>query len=214
MSEHTDTFMSLKLKTVFLATLLVLLASACSWFGDRKPEYLESREGEPLQVPEDLDAPRPVTPVVIRITDMPKPTGDQLDFQPPRVAVTAGGGDTNAYMAWSSSGAYLAVRDTPESVARRLRFAIQRSGMNLVERNDEGGHVFEYRHVRLPPEKSFFQKVLFWRDVESPDYSGTYQLRLQPDDGETRVYLEVAGDGAAETNAAEHVLGIFMERLG
>lgn len=206
--------MSLKLKTVFLSILVMLLISACGLFGDRKPEYLDSSEGKPLQVPEDLDAPRPVTPVVIRISDMPKPTGDQLDFQPPRVAVTAGGGDANAYMAWSSSGAYLAVRDTPESVARRLRFAIQRSGMNLVERHDEGGHIFEYRHLRLPPEKSLFQKVLFWRDVESPDYSGTYRLRLQPEGEETRVYLDVAGDGAAETPAAEHILGIFMERLG
>ncbi|NND45608.1 MAG: hypothetical protein HKN58_09810 [Xanthomonadales bacterium] len=206
--------MSLNFKTVTLSLLAMLLLNACSWFGDRKPEYLESREGGALQVPDDLDAPRPVAPVLIRIGEMPLPAGDQLDFQPPRVTVTAGGGDTNAYMAWSSSGAYMAVKDTPESVARRLRFAIQRSGMNLVERDDSGAHVFEYRHVRVPQEKSFFQKILFWRDDAGPDYSGSYRLRLEPDGSETRVYLDTAAGGAASTNAAEHVLGIFMERIG
>jgi uncharacterized lipoprotein len=206
--------MCLRLKVIACALMVLTVTSACSWFGDRQPNYLESKEGKPLQVPEDLDAPRPVTPLVIRAEDMPRPSGDQIDFQPPRVAVTAGGGDTNAYLAWSSSGAYLAVRDTPESVARRLRFAIQRSGMSLVERDDEAGHVFEYRHARRPAEKSFFQKVLFWRGIEAPDYSGTYRLQIRPEGDETRVYLGTRDGDAADTDAAEHVLGMFMERLG
>jgi len=202
------------LTRIVLSVTLLAFINACSWFGDRKPQYLESREGKPLQVPQDLDSPREVTPVIIGVENMPQPSGDEPDFQPPRVAVTAGGGEANAYMAWSSAGAYLAVKDTPESVARRLRFTIQRSGMKLLERHDDGSHVFEYRHARIPQEKSFFQKLMFWRDAPGVDYSGTYRLELQPDGDETRVYLEHQEGGAASSETAEHVLGVFMDRLG
>lgn len=199
----------------FTALLLAVGAlQACGIFGDREPDYMAGQEGQPLQVPEDLDEPRQVSPILIRVEPMEIPSVDQIDFMPPRAAVTAGGGDANAYIAWSSSGAYLAVKDDPESVMRRLRFAIPRTGMELVERNDETGHVFSYRHVRLPREKGFFGKLLFWREDYGPDYSGTYRVRLQEDDDETRVYLDVQGGGQAPSNAAEHILGLFMERLG
>ena len=203
-------------KLILLAITIAMFTGlqACSWFKNRTPEYLESDEGQALQVPEDLDTPRAVSPVVIGIQEMRLPTGDELQPLPPRAASTAGGGEANAYIAWSASGAYLAVKDTQESVARRLRFAIERSGMNLTERNEEGSHRFEYRHVPIPVEQSFFEKLAFWRDNLGPDYSGAYQVSLQPDDEETRVYLKTESGAAVSTNAAEHILGIFMERLG
>ena len=203
-------------KLIPLVVTLLAIASlqACSLFRERTPEYLESEEGKALQVPEDLDAPRPVSPIVIGIQEMRTPTGDELKPLPPRAASTAGGGDANAYIAWSASGAYLAVKDTPDSVARRLRYAIERSGMNLTRRSDEGAHRFEYRHTRMPVEQSFFERLAFWRDNLGPDYSGAYEVSLQPDGQETRVYLKTASGSAVSTNAAEHILGIFMERLG
>ena len=117
-------------------------------------------------------------------------------------------------MAWSAAGVYLAVVDSPESVDRRLGFAIQRSGMNLLEADDDGGHHFQYRHVRIPQEKGFFGKLLFWRGDQGLDYSGSYRVRLEADGDETQVYLMFGTGGSANTNAAEHILGIFMERLG
>lgn len=191
-----------------------IVLQACSWFGDKQPEYLESREGQALKVPEGLDEPRKVSPVVIRIDNMRMPTGDELRPLPPHAAITAGGGKANAYMAWSAAGAYLAVKDTPESVSRRLRLAIERSGMTLLRQDENGAHQFEYVHQRVPQEKSFFQKILFWRGDESPDYSGTYQLMLEPAGEETRVYLKSADGSPVDTSAAENVLGAFMERLG
>ncbi|MDX1459486.1 MAG: outer membrane protein assembly factor BamC [Xanthomonadales bacterium] len=202
------------LKTPVLAIALVLTIGGCSLFGDRQPDYVAGREGEPLKVPDDLDAPRQVSPVVIRVDPMPLPPADQLDFKPPRAAVTAGGGEANAFIAWSSRGAYLAVKDSPNSVMRRLRFAIERSGMNLVERDDEQGHVFSYRHARQLREKGIFERLLFWRDDYGPDYSGTYQLNVAEDGEVTRVYLETPEGGVASPDVAEHILGIFMERLG
>lgn len=201
-------------KIPVLAFSALILLQACGLFGGREPDYMSGREGEPLKVPDDLDEPRQVSPVLIRVDPMPLPPADQIDFMPPRAAVTAGGGEANAFIAWSSGGAYLAVKDSAESVMRRLRFAIPRSGMELVERDDQSGHVFSYRHTRLPREKGFFEKMLFWRDSYGPDYSGTYRVRLQEDGDITRVYLDVNNDGQAPSDAAEHILGIFMERLG
>jgi len=203
-----------KLIPVVALLMGAMLLPACSvFFKDKEPEYLASKEGIALKVPEGLDAPRPVSPMLIRVDAMRMPAGDELNPMPPRAAST-GGGEANAYMAWSAAGAYLAVVDSRESVARRLGFAIQRSGMNLLERDDDGAHYFEYRHVRIPQDKSFFGKMLFWRDDEGVDYSGSYRVRLEADGDETRVYLMFGTGGPANTNAAEHILGIFMERLG
>ncbi len=206
--------MTVKLKPASALILCALLLQACSWFKDKPAEYLNSNEGTPLEMPEGLDKPRQVSSIMIGAGDMRTPSDDELNPLPPRAAITAGGGDANAYLAWSASGAYLAVKDSPQSVIRRLRFAIQRSGMNLVEKSDDGAHKFEYRHLRTAPEKGFFEKFLFWRNDLGPDYSGTYQLQIQADGDETRVYLMYVTGSAANTNAAEHVLGIFMERLG
>ncbi len=48
------------------------------------------------------------------------------------------------------------VKDTPDSVARRLRFAIQRSGMSLTQSGEAGDHEFEYVHIRID-ERGFFE---------------------------------------------------------
>jgi len=206
--------MTVKLKPAMVLFLVALLMQACSWFKDKPAEYLNSDVGAPLEIPTGLDKPRQVASITIGGGILRSPTDDELNPLPPRAAVTAGGGDANAYLAWSATGAYLAVKDSPESVARRLRFAIQRSGMNLVERSDDGAHKFEYQHLRTAPEKGFFEKMLFWRNDLGPDYSGTYLVRIQADGDETRVYLMFATGSPANSNAAEHVLGIFMERLG
>ncbi|MFT5138708.1 MAG: putative lipoprotein [Lysobacterales bacterium] len=202
------------LKSALLLLILTGLLQACGMFRDKDPEYLASEDGEPLVLPEGLDTPRPVTPIVIRIAEMRTPSGDELNPLPPRAATTAGGGEANTFIAWSASGAYLAVNDTPESVSRRMRFTIERSGMNLLERDDENGHQFEYFQQPQVLEKSFWGKIKFWSKDYAPNYSGSYRLRLEPDGDNTRVYLKTITGESTGTNAAEHVLGIFMERLG
>ena len=166
----------------------------------------------PLQVPEDLDQVQAVRPIVISSQELRLPAGDELNPGPPRVAAT-GGGDTNAFMAWSATGVYLKVNDTPDSVARRLGFVIERSGMQVIEQSADGRHRFEYQHPYVD-ERGFFSKMLFWRDDQGPNYSGAYQTRLEADAGQTRVYLLHDDGSRADTSAAEHILAIFMERLG
>lgn len=192
---------------------LCLTLPACSWFKDKPPEYIDAPEAPPLQVPEDLDPPRYITPIVIMAPEMRTPSGDELNPAPPRVANTGGGGDSNAWMAWSAQGVYLLVRDTPESVSRRLRFAIERSGMDMMERGENGDYRFDYMHLQYD-DRSFWKKLKFWDNSLGPNYSGVYRTRVEADAEGARIYLYFDSGESATTSAAEHVLGIFMDRLG
>ena len=196
------------------ALILVMIAvlSGCSLFGNNEPEYMDSIEGEPLKIPAGLDAPAGPHPVVISVPQLRMPAGDELQPRPPRVVSTAGKQDTNTFMAWSAEGAYLMVKDTPESVARRLRFAIVNSGMTMLEMDDSGAHKFHYTQVFLN-DQGFFSKMAFWRD-KPVDYSGVFKTKIRADKGGTRVYLLFGNGEPVDAAGAEHVLGIFMERLG
>lgn len=195
------------------AIVLAIGLGGCSWFKEKPPEYLDSQEVEPLRVPTDLDAPQYRAPLTISTPEMRRPSGDELNPGPPRAVSTAGRGDANAWMAWSAQGVYLSVLDSPASVDRRLGFAIERTGMQPLPDDGQGGQRFEYVHIRYD-ERSFWQKLAFWNDGKGPDYSGVYRARVEPDGENTRVYLELDSGRQAPTNASEHVLGIFMERLG
>ena len=205
------------MQTFFIRILAVAaLASgmtACAFFGDKPPEYVDAPEDPQLQVPGDLDPPRYYAPIVVAHPDMRKPSRDELKPGPPRVVSTGGGSDANAFMSWSARGVYLSVKDTPESVQRRLGFVIQRSGMRPLEGADEGQHRFEYVHV-IYDERSIWQKMAFWRGGKAPNYSGIYRTRVEGEGEDARVYLLFDSGDPATTDSAEHVLGIFMERLG
>ncbi len=196
---------------IVLLSLLTVLAG-CHWFHRHGPEYLDSKEGKPLKIPPGMSAPKSNNPMLISVGPMRMPTGDELKPAPPRVVSTAGGHDSNTHMAWSAEGAYLFVKDTPASVARRLGYAIKRSGMKLLEKDDNGAYKFQYQQQHVDKE-GFFHRIMFWRDGPR-DYSGTYRLALKQDGKNTRVYLYETDGSSADTETSEHILGIFMERLG
>lgn len=167
-----------------------------------------------LQVPEGLDPLQFPSPLLISAGEIRLPSGDELNPGPPRVANTAGqGNDSNAYLSWSGQGVYLAVADTPDSVQRRLGFAITRVGMTPLETDEPNEHRFEYIQVNTD-DRSFWQKMAFWNRSRGPDYSGFYRTRVEGDGDKSRVYLFLDSGTPATTTAAEHILGIFMERLG
>ena len=199
-------------RATIISVLLVVL-SGCSWFGKNEPEYVASVEHEPLKIPAGLDRPQGTSPaVIITSPGMRKPVGDELEPLPPLVVSTAGKQDANSYMAWSAEGVYLFVKDTPDSVARRLRFAIERSGMTMLKHDDSGAHKFHYKQD-MRTDKGFFSRLAFWRS-DPVDYSGTFMTRLKADGENTRVYLLFGTGEAVDTAGAEHVLGIFMDRFG
>ena len=198
---------------VLLPLLFAYGLTGCSWFREKPPEYVASREVPRIRVPEGLDEPTYPNPLVISTPEMRIPTGDELNPGPPRTVNTGGRSDANAFLAWSAEGVYLKVLDTPDSVSRRLGFAIERSGMQMLERGGAGEYRFTYSHQRLD-QRSLWQKMKFWNDDLGPNYSGTYRTRVAGDGENTRIYLMFDSGEPATTSAAEHVLGIFMERLG
>jgi len=198
-------------RTTMMLFLMIAL-SGCSMFGDNEPEYVASVEGYPLRIPDGLDDPVGSSPVIISVPQMRIPAGDELEPAPPRVVSTAGKQDANAYLAWSAEGAYLMVKDTPESVARRLYFVIERSGMKLLRKGEAGDHKFHYTQA-AEPDEGFFSNMAFWRS-EPFNYSGTFMTSLKADGENTRVYLLFGTGESCDTAGSEHVLGIFMERLG
>jgi hypothetical protein len=214
--ENTENFINMinSLRLAALALAMMAVLSGCSFFGNNEPEYMESMEAEPLTIPEGLDTPAGPRPVVITVPLLRMPAGDELEPMPPRVVSTAGKQDTNTYMAWSAEGAYLMVKDSPESVARRLRFAIVNSGMTMLEQDDTGAHKFHYTQTFLGHDEGFFSRMAFWRDNKPVDYSGVFMTKLKADGGNTRVFLLFGTGEAVDTAGAEHILGIFMERLG
>lgn len=198
-----------------MALILIAVFSGCSSFRNQEPEYLASVEVAPLKVPPGLNNPTGPTPTIISVPQMRIPAGDELEPAPPRVVSTAGKQDANAFIAWSAEGAYLMVRDTPDSVARRLRHAIENSGMTMLNMSESGAHKFHYTQVNTQIDEGFFSRMAFWRDrPEYIDFSGTFMTSLRPDGQNTRVYLLFGTGEAVDTSGSEHILGIFMERLG
>jgi len=197
-----------------MALVLVAAFSGCSLFGNNEPEYLASVESYPLRIPEGLDNPAGPAPVIISVPMMRMPAGDELEPMPPRVVSTAGRQDANAHMAWSAEGVYLMVKDTPESVARRLGAAIEHSGMTMLARDGtgSGSHKFHYKQA-MSVDEGFFSNMAFWRS-KPLNYSGTFMTMLQAEGDNTRVYLLFGTGEVVDTAGSEHILGIFMDRLG
>lgn len=202
-----------KSKFALTCILASLLMQGCSWFKEKPPEYIGSDEGSPLDIPQDMDALVYVRPIEVRVAPMRIPSGDELDPRPPMAVATGGRGDANAVLAWSAAGVYLQVQDSPESVARRLGFAIERSGMRMIERHPDGSHEFEYVQLRVD-NRGFFEKMMFWRNDGNGNHSGVYRTRVDADGENSRVFLTYPAGQPASTASAEHVLVIFMERLG
>jgi uncharacterized lipoprotein len=137
----------------------------------------------------------------------------ELVTVPPRISSENVDKNASTLLKWSAEGAYLWVRDTPESVQRRLGFAIERAGMVSRETGMDGELEIEYRHEPQKEDKGFFQKMAFWRD-NGPDYSGSYRVILRPDLDSTRIYIKNADGADSDPQATEHLLNIFADRLG
>lgn len=195
-----------------LSILMVAVLSGCSMFGNGEPEYLAAEEVQPLKIPEGMDKPKGLRPVVISVPPLRMPIGDELEPMPPRVVSTAGKKDAYAYMAWSADGVYLLVKDNPEIVAGKLASVIDKEGMVMLQSGDEkGAHKFHYEQPDLTDE-GFFSHMAFWRN-DPLNFSGIFMTQLRPDGDDTRVYLRFGDGGRVDTQGAEHVLGVFMDDL-
>ena len=64
-------------------------------------------------------------------------------------------------------------------------------------------------------DEGFFSRMAFWRSQPKIiDYSGTFMTSLQSDGQDTRIYLLFGNGERCDVAGTEHILGIFMDRLG
>lgn len=194
-----------------VAFALALALSACS-SESKRPEYYNSLETSPLEVPQGLSEPDHSAALVINTAAVP-PSGLVMETKPPRISSTTSGVNSNSRLSWSARGLYLTVKDTPESVHRRLGLVIERAGMQRIRIDDKGVYRFDY-YQDFNQEEGFFSKLAFWRGNDEEDYSGAYQAFTEPDGEDTRVYIKYADGTDCEPDAAEHLLAVIEARLG
>lgn len=204
--------MTIKTVSFALFQALLLLLSACS-SDNRKPEYYDAIETEPLKIPEGLDAPGSTVALTIDYPRIPLPAMEMVTM-PPRISSTTSGIDANSSLNWSAQGMYLLIDDTFESAQRRAELVIQRSGMKKVTQDEKGVWRFEYYQVFGDGDEGFWSSLAFWRTNKQEDYSGAYQVYLEPDGEKTRVFIKYADGTDCEPDAAEHVLAVLGARLG
>lgn len=199
-------------RSTVIALVLSPVLGGCSMFGNKEPEYLASEEVAPLKIPEGLDKPRGLRPVLISVPSMRMPAGDELEPRPPRVVSTAGKKASYAYMAWSAEGVYLLVKAKPDVVSTQLAGVISQEDMEMLQQNDAtGAHKFHYEQ-KVVDDRGFFSHMAFWQD-NPLNFSGIFMPQLLPDGDNTRVYLRFGDGGQVDTLGAEHVLGVFMDDL-
>lgn len=196
----------------YLLVLVLLTAAGCS-SRNRMPEYYGSAETESLAIPEDMDTPSSISALVIKAPPMPL-SSFAMDPMPPRISSTTSGIDPNSRLSWSAQGMYLLVEDTFESAERRLDIVINRSGMKNIRRDEDGVYRFDYYQEFEAFNSGFISHLAFWRKDKREDYSGAYQVYIQPDGENTRAYIKYADGTDCEPDAAEHVLAVLGARLG
>ena len=76
---------------------------------------------------------------------------------------------------------FLLVEDSFESAQRRADLVIKRSGMKKITQDEQGVYRFEYYQVFGDGDGGFFSSMAFWRKNKAEDYSGAYQIYLEPD---------------------------------
>ena len=206
MTKHSNTIVAALLSALLLAGL-----SACSR-GQKTPEYYGAQEIQPLEIPENLSRPDHSQALIIDAPYMPPPSL-VMETRPPRISSTTSGIDQNSRLNWSAQGLYLLVEDTPESAHRRVGFVINNAGMERIRLDDEGVYRFDY-YQTFEDTGGFWKSMAFWSRDSSEDYSGAYQVFVQPDGENARVYIKYADGTDCEPDAAEHLLDVIRARLG
>jgi uncharacterized lipoprotein len=193
-----------------LAALSLLVGCA----GDsRTREYYGAVETKPLEIPEGLARPTSGSALVINVPRMPL-SPMAMESKPPRISSTTSGLDSNSRFTWSAQGLYLLVDDSPESVQRRLRLVIERAGMQRVRVDETGVYRFDYYQTFGGEDEGFLSRLAFWNRDEVEDYSGAYQVFVEPDGEQARVFIKYADGTECEPDAAEHIIDVVRARLG
>lgn len=188
---------------------LAILLAGCGLF-NRNTEYDEVGAGRPLEVPPDLDAPD-----TTRSMRVPDSTYSRVAGGPVRPANAPSETPTDVRLEYTGEGATLLVPDALDSVYRRLGFALERIGVEIVERDDStSAYLVEYvdREARDNRPGVFARWIL--RRKGPTDHSGVYRVSIEEAGAASRVRLMTEEGGEAPERVVNDVLGALEERLG
>lgn len=197
--------------TTLLAVSLFAALGACAR-GQKTPEYYGATETSPLEIPEGLAQPDHSQALIIYSPYMPPPSL-VMETRPPRISSTTSGIDANSSLNWSAKGLYLLVEDTPDSAHRRVGYVLRNAGMERVRVDEKDVYRFDY-YQTFQDTGGFWKSLAFWSRDHREDYSGAYQVFVQPDGDNARVYIKYADGTDCEPDAAEHLLDVIRARLG
>lgn len=191
---------------------LLLAVTGCGYL-EQRAEYEHVAEGQRLEVPPDLDAPDER-----RALRVPNATDSQV--QGGAVSDRPGSPDSVDASDPSDAGdarerTALVVDDDVESVFRRLGFALERIGVEIVERDAQAGYyVVDYVDTRAREQRPNVISRWVLRRQGPEDFSGNYRLEVRDDAAGTMVILLDDRGQAAPDRVAAELLGAIDARLG
>jgi len=196
--------------------LAAALLSGC--FGkSREPIYKASDEIDEIEVPADLSQPQVGVVYNVPGYSLPELAATGNEMLPPTVQPSEVAEHSRSQIRFGRSGLYLAIQDEPDSVWRRLGFALNRGDMRLESSNEDGfEYVFHLDHEPVESEKSGFSRLFFWRKAELINYSGRYRIVVgkESEGGVTAVELLGESGGVLDFDRAEYILAGLRDRLG
>src|SRR5690625_157316 len=205
-------------RTGTVLTLMLAAAVLSGCFGkSREPIYKASEEIDAIEVPADLSQPQVGAVYNVPGYSLPELAATGNEMLPPTVQPSEVAEHSRSQIRFGRSGLYLAIQDEPDSVWRRLGFALNRGDMRLESSNeDEFEYVFQLNHEPVESEKSGFGRLFFWRKAELIDYSGRYRIVVGKvaERGITAVELLGESGGVLDFDRAEYILAGLRDRLG
>jgi uncharacterized lipoprotein len=200
---------------VLLIVVAVLMTAGC-FNRDRQPVYTASEEVEEIRVPPELSTPRVRTTYQVPGYYLPELAAVGDEARPPRVLTSAEAERSSSHIRFGPTGLYLRVEDEPDSVWRRLSFALNRGGMS-VRAVDEPARRYRvrYDHDPIHIDRTGLARFAFWRRNETLNYSGEYLFEVHTDgSSHTRVSLLDSNGNVIDMERAEFVLSVLRDRLG
>ena len=193
-----------------LVAVLAFLLAGCGLF-NRNTEFEEVGAARPLEVPPDLDAPD-----TTRSMRVPDATYSRVAGGPVQRSDAPADVPADVRLEYAGDTATLLVPDTLDSVYRRLGFALERIGMEIVERDDgANAYLVEYvdRQARENRPGVFARWIL--RRKGPTDHSGVYRVSIEEAGAAaSRVRLLTRDGDDAPERVVNDVLGALEERLG
>lgn len=195
-------------RSVVLAACVVL--AGCGMFGGKKREaYQGSREGRPLEVPPDLDAPATSRSLVIPATRDAQAGADHAapsDASPSSTS-TSGGATIEP-----GSESSLRVTDAVAGAWRRVGLALERSGVGEIVSRDEAAATYTVK-ATVTERKGGMLSRMIGRDKVTVE-EATRVVRIVADGEGSVIRVEDEAGAPATDTAARKLIAAIKQRLG